>query len=88
MSDQKGPQYAREWWCNKMVYDVGLNYTYSIILNALETKVSSPLPPRAGRLNQSWLTAGTIQIVVIRYLIDQKGQPYKLREGTEWHRMA
>ena len=71
-----------------MVYDVGLNYTYSKILNALKTKVSSPHPPRAGKLNHSWLTAGSTQRVVIRYLTDQKGQPNQLREGSEWHMMA
>ena len=71
-----------------MAIGVGLNYTYSKILNALKTKVSSPPPPRAGMLNQSWLPAGSTQSVVIRYLTDQIGQPNQLREGTEWHRMA
>ena len=52
---QKGLQYAREWWCIKMAYGVGLNYTYSQILNALKTKVSilAPFPPPQCREAQS-----------------------------------
>ena len=65
---------------------VGLNYTYSKILNALKTKgrckYTSPPPPRAGKLNQSWLTAGSTQSEVIRYLTDQKGHCERRQSGV------
>ena len=71
-----------------LIYNEELLKTNVYLLLCNRGRPGTPPPlPRAGG-NQSWLTAGSTQSVVIRYLTDQKGQPNQLLEGTEWHMMA